>query len=130
MPENKNYVPDFGLGLLRMWFDCLKMMLIIPIIGIIILCLSLIIRYTTVQIHACDVAEKCLRTHSDIEYEDYWTKYKAVFQTSEYKNTAIVFYNDGQSLEVYDYNKSKITGKWVGQKSKQFGKGLIQGIKE
>lgn len=29
-----------------------------------------------------------------------------------------------------DYNKSRIIGKWIGQKGKQFTKGLIDGIKD
>ena len=37
---------------------------------------------------------------------------------------------DDVSYSRTEYNKSKIVGKWIGSKTKQFGKGLIEGFKQ
>ena len=81
-----------------------------------------------IELEAERVAEETLRFQKPINHTCYGVAFQSNFDRSEYVNTATVMYCNG-SKSRKDYNKSKIAGKVIGAKSKEFSQGFWQGLK-
>lgn len=69
-------------------------------------------------------ADMALAQQADVEYQGIQAKFTA----GEYMNTATASCWAG-TVERRDYNKSRIIGGFLGEKSKEMAKGVVDGLK-
>lgn len=74
-----------------------------------------------------EMAKRSLRSQSDITEVIRGDEAVAVFTGGERRNLATVVWRD-KLIQKQDLNKSRLVGEWVGERSKEVGKGLLDGL--
>lgn len=106
----------------------LKIALISKAIIILVAILGYNIIGSMVMERAKQLSVISLREKSDLTETYFGYEIEVKFQTTEEKNTSIANCKWG-SVSSVDYNKSKLIGEFVGSRSKEFAKGLWDGVR-
>lgn len=99
------------------------------LVGVILACLIGYAVTRSIARARMEAAAKDVLKAQTPEIKLHWPVYSAVFLSGEEANIAVVHSRYFGSFTATDINNSRALGEFVGSRAKEFGKGLIDGLK-